>query len=349
MWQEAWSDRSSSRRRTGWTLALIATLYGISGIRWYFGLIAAVACVPFFVLTILRTSPRAVRLAAAAGIVPGLFVAVLIGSGPTISPMVHAIVNPHGSRVLAVPRAFFKYLDRARAGFESTGGGTMIGAGRVISAVDAQLGNSEQRFAPNSLDPKAALTVIPQPAQALPAAGPHARMLSSKPAVANDRAGQPVSSPDAMAAPGPARMTLRTGVNGRPGVAAGTVAIPASHATRLLAGTAAMVLPRTVAQRLGILDVRGGRGLWLFVEIDTIVFDVICVFCAVAIIRAVRRRELHPPVFWLILMVTVVIGGLLAYTVSNFGTLFRHREMVLLGLLMLPLAALPARDTVPEP
>lgn len=110
-----------------------------------------------------------------------------------------------------------------------------------------------------------------------------------------------------------------------------------------------MILPRTIAQRLGVLDVRGGRGLWLFVEIDTVVFDVVSLFCLVTIIGAIRRRELRAPVFWLILVVTVVIGGLLAYTVSNFGTLFRHREMVLLGLLLLPLAALPATSEAPAP
>jgi hypothetical protein len=113
-----------------------------------------------------------------------------------------------------------------------------------------------------------------------------------------------------------------------------------------------MIIPRTIAQRLGILDLRGGRGLWLFADFDTIVFDVVCLFCIVALVGAIRRRERLEPAFWLILIVTVVIGGLLAYTVSNFGTLFRHREMVLLGLLLLPLAALPttnvAADPVPE-
>ena len=108
-----------------------------------------------------------------------------------------------------------------------------------------------------------------------------------------------------------------------------------------------MILPRTVAQRLGILDVRGGRGLWIFVELDTVVFDVVCLFCLVTLAGAARRRELRAPVFWLVFVVTIVVGGLLAYTVSNFGTLFRHREMVLLGLLLLPLATLPATSEAP--
>jgi hypothetical protein len=43
-------------------------------------------------------------------------------------------------------------------------------------------------------------------------------------------------------------------------------------------------------------------------------------------------------VFWLTLLVTVAIGLALVYTVSNFGTLFRHRDMLLAGLVLLPVA-----------
>jgi len=38
------------------------------------------------------------------------------------------------------------------------------------------------------------------------------------------------------------------------------------------------------------------------------------------------------------LLVTCGIGLALVYTVSNFGTLFRHRDMILAGLVLLPLA-----------
>jgi hypothetical protein len=46
----------------------------------------------------------------------------------------------------------------------------------------------------------------------------------------------------------------------------------------------------------------------------------------------------------MILMVTLAVGGALAYAVSNFGTLFRHRDMVLLGLALLPLALAEQRS-----
>jgi len=430
---------------------MAAALYGISGIRWYFGLIAAFACLPFFALTILRTWPRAARLAGAAVAALFLFASVLIGSRTSMS-VVMTFVRPDKPRILEVPRAFVTYLHYSRAGFERTGGTTMIGAGHAISAVDAQLGNREEHVAPIRTNEK---EVAPKPAEVHPALAVPVSTASTRPpapkfvevrdvptsvdheavaskpaektpavtnrkppskasfttastppaptsvkvpvasastekepvapkpsetrktastAASNPASTQapspaaktpavvmPASTAVAKAAPPPARVitpkpaavpvpkTSGTAVSRPDDAATGTVAIPASHTARFLAGTAAMVLPRAIAQRLGILDVRGGRGLWLFVEVDTIAFDVVLVFCFAAVIGAVRRRELRAPVFWLILTVTVVVGGLLAYTVSNFGTLFRHREMVLLGLLLLPLAALPAKSQVPVP
>jgi magnesium-transporting ATPase (P-type) len=112
-----------------------------------------------------------------------------------------------------------------------------------------------------------------------------------------------------------------------------------SPIARVLAGTGAIVLPHSLGQWLGIFDVRGGRSLWLFVEIDTIVFDMVLAFAVFSMAVAVRRRTLGAPVFWLALFVTGTIGLALVYTVSNFGTLFRHRDMLLVGLVLLTLAA----------
>jgi antitoxin component of MazEF toxin-antitoxin module len=350
LWQQAWSGPNATSRRIIWTLVMIATLYGISGIRWYFGVIAAIASLPFFVLTILRTSPHAVGVAAALGLGPLLFAAVIIGSGPSIEPILRAVGHPEGSRALALPRALLKRLHDARAGFESTGGATIIGAGHAISAVDSQLGNHEVRVSPVRIDPRT--LAPPPPDQPSVTSGKP----ESKPVRTSESTSTIAAVPRRVIArpviarrrPIPPEVVAPVEVEG--GTSSGTVLMPASHVARFLAGSAAMILPRTVAQRLGILDVRGGRGLWLFVELDTLVFDVVFAFCLATLIGAVRRRDLRAPVFWLILMVTVVVGVLLAYTVSNFGTLFRHREMVLLGLLLLPLAVLPAESParVPE-
>jgi hypothetical protein len=360
LWQLAWNRKNAAGSRVWWTLVMIATLYGISGIRWYFGFIAAMACLPFFALTILRTSPRAVGIAAALGLGPLLFAAMVLGSGPSIPTALRTLGRLDGNRVVGFPQAVLKYLRSARSGFDNSGGATMIGAGHVISEVDARLGDDETRVAAIRPDQKPAnpppAVVSPKPTLSPAATAVVSRKSKPTRAVTHAPATTPIAgaAPPAtrVIAPRPAATPLRTTSVAKVEVHVGagrTVAMPASHAARLLAGGAAMILPRTIAQRLGILDVRGGRGLWLFVEIDTVVFDVVSLFCLVTIIGAIRRRELRAPVFWLILVVTVVIGGLLAYTVSNFGTLFRHREMVLLGLLLLPLAALPARSEAPAP
>lgn len=80
--------------------------------------------------------------------------------------------------------------------------------------------------------------------------------------------------------------------------------------------------------------------LSLFAETDTVFFDLGFVIALVVVIRVVRQRRLREPVFWFVLIVTLGIGLALAYTVSNFGTLFRHRAMVSVGVVLLPLALL---------
>jgi hypothetical protein len=399
LWQQAWSRQNATGSRIWWTLVMIAAMYGISGIRWYFGFITAIACLPFLGLFILRTSPRRVGIAAALGLVPLLFAAMIVGSGPSISPVLRPFRQVNGAHfITAVPQTFFKYLGVARRGFDNSGGTTLIGAGHAISAVDSRLGGHETRVEAtranerpeNKSRPALGLPIIetqePAPVPPVvatqkpgqvplvqatqkpaPAKAPTA-IVARKPAVPAAKtepaaeARTPVKTLITEAAPEPARVIAtwpaepvrnpririeipemaRTGT-------AGIVAMPDSHAARFLAGAVAMIVPRTIAQRLGILDLRGGRGLWLFADFDTIVFDVVGLFFVVAMVGAIRRRERLDPTFWLILTVTVVIGGLLAYTVSNFGTLFRHREMVLLGLLLLPLAALPATNVVADP
>src|SRR3954451_6604064 len=143
-----------------------------------------------------------------------------------------------------------------------------------------------------------------------------------------------------VAPPQPQRVAPRETVEG--GSNAGTVSLPAAPVSRLLVGTAAIALPRFLAQRLGILEVRGGRGLWLLIELDTLFFDAILVFTLVSLVQAARRRNMNAPLFWMLLIVTACIGGALAYTVTNFGTLFRHRDMLMLALVLLPLGTLAA-------
>lgn len=113
---------------------------------------------------------------------------------------------------------------------------------------------------------------------------------------------------------------------------------PESRAEKFFVGAVAMGLPLSIGSALGWVHVGGGRSLWAFAELDTVFFDATLVavlgFVGIGLVR--RRAMLHPA-FWLVLFHTIVIAALLAYDSGNFGTLFRHRGMVFVGLVLLPL------------
>jgi hypothetical protein len=131
---------------------------------------------------------------------------------------------------------------------------------------------------------------------------------------------------------------------------AAAIIAPASRVARLAAGTAAVLVPRGIGQRAGLFEIGGGKGFWWFSDIDTIVFDLVALLAVCLTVRWVRAASLRNPVFWLVAAVTVLIGVPLVYTVTNFGTLLRLREMIYLGLLLIPLAlATPRPNQVAAP
>ena len=58
----------------------------------------------------------------------------------------------------------------------------------------------------------------------------------------------------------------------------GAVILPTTPASRLFTGYVAMIVPHVIAERLGLIHVGGGRGLWLFADVDTLVFDAVLLF-----------------------------------------------------------------------
>jgi hypothetical protein len=112
-------------------------------------------------------------------------------------------------------------------------------------------------------------------------------------------------------------------------------AVPRSTIGRIAAGMIAVVVPRFISERLGIIHVGGGGGLWPVVEADTLLFDMLLIIVIFHVVSAAAAGGLRDPSFWLIALMTGGITVLLTYTISNFGTLFRHRSMILLGLSLL--------------
>jgi len=106
----------------------------------------------------------------------------------------------------------------------------------------------------------------------------------------------------------------------------------------MLSGLAATFVPRVIGQALGLFRVGGGRGLWLFAEADTVAFDAVLLF---ALVYSVRARRRITPLFVLVLLVLVATAGPMIYTVNNFGTLFRLREMLYYLAAILPVTLAP--------
>jgi len=138
--------------------------------------------------------------------------------------------------------------------------------------------------------------------------------------------------------------------NAPPPQVAEPIVVPASRVARFAAGTAAVLVPRALGQRAGLFAIGGGKGLWWFSDLDTIVFDLVALFAICLTWRWLRAASLRNPMFWLVAALTLLIAVPLIYTVTNFGTLLRLREMIYLGLLLIPLALATAQPTlIPEP
>lgn len=114
--------------------------------------------------------------------------------------------------------------------------------------------------------------------------------------------------------------------------------------SRLATGTAALLLPPSVARAAGLCEIGGGRGLWLIADVDSLVFLVILAIAAVAALRAFRTGGARTPLLCLVLLAAVTIAVAVIYSVTNYGALFRYRSMVFALLALVPAIA-PRRST----
>jgi hypothetical protein len=116
---------------------------------------------------------------------------------------------------------------------------------------------------------------------------------------------------------------------------------PAAPLLRLAAGAGAIVVPRVVGEGLGLFHIGGGRGFLWLADVDTLVFDL-ALIVSIAVIATRFRAARRDPLVWMLAILTLLIGVPLAYSVTNFGTLFRLRETVYLGIILAPAAAIAA-------
>jgi SAM-dependent methyltransferase len=145
----------------------------------------------------------------------------------------------------------------------------------------------------------------------------------------------PAATPAATAAPAP--HVEVSGPPGTPGALVPTGGMK-GRLTALAVGLALFFVPVSLLKALSIVDFTGGRGLLTITDVDTLFMDVTIV---AALACLVRRRPVARgllPYACFAAIVASAAGLLMAYIVTNFGTLFRLRLMAVAPLWMLPLA-----------
>jgi hypothetical protein len=357
-WQRAWATvpvRPLSVFLIG--TAMLLTLTAIAGIRWYFAFALFVASTVFFLLIALR-SPRKGMAFASCGLLLVLFSrAFLFGGGAYIPDVIVQGLSPVTAltKGYQLPRSLLTRIEITREGFDRAGGSTLIHAGGATSNLDRdgnELGSQPQDAAaedtpmPTSGNPAVALppmlpaggssipsgkTTAPKPGEFSPAVG----VAGQAPAVAlrlpPKKAGVTPSAPVRRVLPvRKSRM--------------------ASIMRRLLTGSACVIVPRSVGERLGLFHIGGGQGFFWFTDVDTLMFDAILLWALIAVGMRLSASWRNPLV-WLLGLLLLLVTLPLAYTITNYGTLFRLRAMIYVGLTLTPLAlaALPRREEAAMP
>jgi hypothetical protein len=270
-WEELWRAGGTRTQFLACAAAMLAVLYALAGIRWYFAAIVWGSSAIFCLVSALRARRRGWALATNAVLFVLLAQSVRLGA-LDLPPTYDRLLNPM-TAVRWRPAAAEAHIADVRYGFETTPGATTIVTGTAL----------ENPSPPPTPAPTAATTPPPVPPPA----------------------------------PQPAPQTLLS---------------------RVTTGFAAMFLPRVLAESLGIIHVGGGRGFWLFVEVDTIVFDLVLLYAIVYCTRSLRRGQARmTATFVLCVLVFVMTAAPMLYTVNNFGTLFRLRLMVYFVAALLPI------------
>jgi hypothetical protein len=110
---------------------------------------------------------------------------------------------------------------------------------------------------------------------------------------------------------------------------------------RLFPRAVAMFLPRFVGTNMGWVEIGGGRGLWVVAELDTLFFDASLIAVGWILWRYRRQGFVAHPILAHVVVTTVVLTGMICYQTANFGTQFRLRSMVAIGVVLLIFAFAP--------
>ena len=108
--------------------------------------------------------------------------------------------------------------------------------------------------------------------------------------------------------------------------------------TAVAVGLGLIFVPVSLLKALSIVDFTGGRGLLTITDADTLFMDLTIVAVLALLVRRRSAVRGQLPYVGFAAILAVAAALLMAYIVTNFGTLFRLRLLVAAPLWMLPLA-----------
>jgi hypothetical protein len=325
---------NAARRRLGIIAILGVLLYSVAGIRAYFALILWLGLGAGLVLRSVPGPQRRFRRVAVEWCVWALLSQVItLAAAPYLPrPARWLIVKSwvtHQKGAVPIDSSISVAAIDAKRGFVQAGGATLIKPGggaeppvpvdEVASVVGRPQGGS-----------------VPGTSSRAAAGGKERRVEAPVPAdevasVGGRPQGGGVEKVERMS---PGTSSITAAKDERRSVA------QAQGALRSIGvGFAALFLPRFGGEALGLLHIGGGQGFWAFAEIDTLFFTLAAIVSSVLTIRAVRRRRGLTAAALQVIVSACLVTVALAFVVTNFGTLFRLREMILVCFAVLPLAA----------
>jgi hypothetical protein len=111
-----------------------------------------------------------------------------------------------------------------------------------------------------------------------------------------------------------------------------------AKAAALALGLAAIFVPVSVLQELSLVEIKGGRGLLYISDLDTLFIDVTILGVLLLLRRDRYWTRQHRAYLWFCLLIAIISVVLLAYIVTNLGTLFRLRLIAIVPIWLAPLA-----------
>ncbi|HUR80230.1 MAG TPA: hypothetical protein VM733_05665 [Thermoanaerobaculia bacterium] len=349
LWVRAWRNDDARVRRVAAAAALMAlAMYALAGVRWYYALVALIAAfVPLAAPVFRRAAPASRRFAAglvAAGVAVVLAQLIVLGAGPYLPDAMRGVL-----RLKVKPDSVAEVLVGSRRSFDSyKEAGTRIRVGPKLRETPPPAIAAAPPATTPATTPAprpATTTAAPPPPADIPAHVPPPVAVAEKP-VQPSPPMQPSPPVHVQPAP-PVQPAPKPAVVNPVDEDAAQSDVPRTWQARAIAGVTALLLPHSIGEGLGLISLGGGRGFWWFADVDTIFFNVL-LFTSLGLLVAARKTAWRDPFVWYILAVSFAIAGALAYTVSNYGTLFRHRSMILAAVVLLPIAAYRSRSRAAE-